>query len=633
MPNGQAQFDSDGGGAQDRDWGAILRSDNFRGLPPDEKARFLRSYVPGYKELPPQEQVKFLRQVMYPGTQEPEKPGMASELAGVAERAVSGLYKTGMQAFFNPTGLLTDTYQSVKPIATGEAYKERRKEGYGRAYAALAPPAAMATGVNLPSMEQAAREGRIAGVLAEAAVPAATVVAGAAGKEFFGPEMTEARAMRATPAMLEKGQRGMLQFLRETPGKGGAKASAMARDVDIATKSGDLPQIFRDAPITEKNARAVGEVVDKIDDYQDRLWNGMHEAPVSRHPNAPVDTQGALRESLSEIEPADRRVSSPAQIRSAETWLKQMFKPGLTVAEADAAIRRLNTEIKQPPEAWGPIGARVRMTALRQLRQRVDETLTANGEVSIREANQRWGALDHIKEKLAERYAQQWLKDANKPAIPSWMHAYAFANAHRLAIGLGARLAGMLAPGEVDAFIDAGKSYAGARVPPAQLTTSARMPIPPGRQLPGPGETTTTLYGTGERAPGGPRTTPPPLTGREATPEERGMAIVRRPDLGKQAPGGPRSMPPPPEMPPSEGAAPLARIPGHTYQEAASAGVRTPPPGYSSPASMSPIPEVEAHMAGLLRAGKISRGEIMRMTRLGVLGQGAATRIFKLAGK
>ena len=105
--------------------------------------------------------------------------------------------------------------------------------------------------------------------------------------------------------------------------------------------------------------------------------------------------------------------------------------------------------------------------------------------------------------------------------------------------------------------------------------------------------------------PGGPSTKLPPRTGYEAAnPADRGEA--------------------------------LARIPGRSYRVPPGTDIRTPPPGYSTGSTPSvtsqPVPEVEAHVAGLVRAGKLSRGEVMRMVRKGILGQGAATRIFKQAG-
>jgi hypothetical protein len=42
-------------------------------------------------------------------------------------------------------------------------------------------------------------------------------------------------------------------------------------------------------------------------------------------------------------------------------------------------------------------------------------------------------------------------------------------------------------------------------------------------------------------------------------------------------------------------------------------------------------PEVEPHLAELVQSGKLTHGEILRMSRTGVLGEGAAARIFRLA--
>jgi hypothetical protein len=72
--------------------------------------------------------------------------------------------------------------QEAKSAAATQATQQdqaRKQAGYSTGYRALAP-VAQSVGVNVPAMEQSAKEGDIAGVAAGAAVPAATLAAGEA---------------------------------------------------------------------------------------------------------------------------------------------------------------------------------------------------------------------------------------------------------------------------------------------------------------------------------------------------------------------------------------------------------------------------------------------------------------------
>lgn len=411
-----------------------------------------------------------------------DKPGFLSAVGSDIAGAVKGIAGVGVDPE-QTVKAAKGVYQNLADIVPHE--KEQKAAGRSLPYRAVAA-VGQAIGVPTRSMEESAEKGDAGGVLGHAVVPSALAAAPLIG-EGLGA-VRDSMAERAIPANIEAGKSGILRVLKPKPGAGGAAADALEKSVHTAVDEGDLPKIFRETPLKGKGAAVMGDAIDKIDAYQERLWDEGHAAPIARRPQMPVDSTPVQSRALSVIDDAIERTSTPAQVAQARRWVANAFKPGLTLENADKMIRSLNNEIKEPPEAWGPVGARVRMEALKGLRDTIDDHLEQPyqgqpGEVGVRNVNTRWGALQAIKERLGERYWSEWQKSAGASPVPSWMRAYAFAHPGGASLVMGARLTGaMFNPDDPSVFSSAAKKLAGTRIEPrptGQIGMVGRLPKGP----------------------------------------------------------------------------------------------------------------------------------------------------------
>jgi hypothetical protein len=242
------------------------------------------------------------------------------------------------------------------------------------------------------------------------------------------------------PGRIETGQARIGEALRTPPGKGGTRASAMTND--IQTVSPDLAKIQRETPMTAKGPERFVELADNIADYKDELWDSGHKAVVDRHATEPFNKQAVLQKTLSEILPED----DTAQAKLATQWANREISKMDTLANADTKVRLLNKEIRSLPEKYGPVGVRVRMAAVKALRDQIDDHLINAGEDGVRDVNRRWGALNNIETRLRERAPAEAQKAARNPIVPDWFHAYTFLHGGMPTIGAGLRLGRMFMP-------------------------------------------------------------------------------------------------------------------------------------------------------------------------------------------
>lgn len=186
---------------------------DFHQLPLIEKHKVLTKIDPDYAGLPSTEQAKALSVIHYGAPPEEDKEGFFSHAADVVGKQISGLGSTITSSVTGPidayqksraaghgvlnsflAGAGTAAEKSLDPLGVEEGvtkgtldtatggYAKRRAEGYNPVYAAAAPTLAPAVGVNLSAMEDAASKGQTKAVAAEAAVPAAEVLAGEASR-------------------------------------------------------------------------------------------------------------------------------------------------------------------------------------------------------------------------------------------------------------------------------------------------------------------------------------------------------------------------------------------------------------------------------------------------------------------
>jgi len=633
----------------------VLADPNFHSLAPSEKQKVLLRIDPNYAALPPQEQAKALDVIQY-GPQESTPGGFwrgaYDEAKGLVEGAVKSTIpsRENLYGLTGPTGPLASMQTVVNTVSNWE---RRKKEGRSVPYRLLT---GATEAVGLPTgaegEEEAAARGDAAGVLGHAAVPAALAAGGyAAGEVARNPAVRERMPWSET-SRIRTGTEKVGGALK-VPTSEEAVAAASGKSLnlgmdearDLATARDDLAKIERENPVKVKGAAGTFARAKNVFDYSTRLWKEAHEAPIKRHQwmSMDKDTLGydggeSLVNAGNAVLTPEALEADPAGGRAAQRWLKGISRPR-TLASEDQLLREINNDVQSPKaeERYGNLMLRAKSAVARQIRTDIDTGLERAGEKGIRDTNRRWAALQTVGSRMIKEGLAEAQKAGRAGPVPDWLHSYVFLHPSLEGIygsvGAGVNAYRMFQTAPSKMLARGMTMLAGTSLEPPPTFTPEYVGKQPAGLLPAPGETYTDV---GKQAPGGPAMKPPPRVGYE-TPSQT-FPLARRVDLGKQAPGGPRT-----ELPPRPGYAAanpadrgeaLARIPGREYRSPTEP-IRTPPAGYSTGSTpdvtSAPVPEVEAHMASLLRAGRISRGEIMRMVRIGVLGQGAATRIFKAA--
>jgi hypothetical protein len=223
-------------------------------------------------------------------------------------------------------------------------YKERREAGYGPIYSAAAPQVAGAVGVDLPTMEEAARVGNTPGVIAEAAVPAGEVLAGEAAHSPLGQKILRAPIdiARGTP-LTEEGRLAAAGRQALTVKKPSMSETEYAQKVNDALP--DLQRVAQDNPGVIKTPReAVGRINNRI---------GQMEEPISQHlsanPGEVVSATDYANDLHNNVDQALRNAPTKLtekEIAAAKNKVDELFNQegDQPLGEIEKIRRRLNTE-------------------------------------------------------------------------------------------------------------------------------------------------------------------------------------------------------------------------------------------------------------------------------------------------
>lgn len=288
--------------------------------------------------------------------------------------------------------------------------------------------------------------------------------------------------LRGTPEQLAtKGTQGLSEALQTPAGKGGIRAAEMDRNIQIAQS--DISKLAREQPLTAKGAERFHEMAEKIGEHQDKLWDEGHKPGIERHANAPIDQANLVSAGQAAIT-AEAADAAPAEAAAAQKWLETGINKARSLESLDKLVREINDDLrgKDVLNRYGPLQIRVRQAVVKAARGEIDRTLESFGEQGVRDINQRWGALDKIKDRLEERAVQEGRTETRKGPIPDWVHLYSFMHpgleALPVSVGAGFRIGSMLRP---DMATRLGRSYrvlgrAGLEPPP--------MPEAPPEQLP-----------------------------------------------------------------------------------------------------------------------------------------------------
>lgn len=412
---------------------------------------------PRFQRLPVADRLKVLAtfETMHrPSSSANPSPPMVSGPGGVVADAAEGAWQVleGLPAASlaalrqaSPTGL--SGLETASNIATPSPLTSRISESPKNAAISLVPGANAAIGLadliaRLAGYKPLANEtiGEAQNQIGEAAGQAAMMALMAKISDLANNQ----------PDKVSAGKNKISTALAVPGGKGGLRAAKMEEDIETAAPH--LAKISREGELTppslmdKLHGRGTPQWFDdtarNIDDYKNKLWKDSHEAPVQRHALAPFDWQKVASEADSEVLPED----DSTQARLAKSWVDREIPKLKTLKSADVKVRLLNQEIKSLPERYGPVGARVRLAALKALRGEIDNELESMGEPGVRQANKEWGALNNIQTRLQERYYQETGKAARSSPIPEWMHVYAFGHPGGVAAGIGVRLGSMFRP-------------------------------------------------------------------------------------------------------------------------------------------------------------------------------------------
>jgi hypothetical protein len=649
------------------DVGAILADDNFKQLPLNEKNKVLMRIDPNFAGLAAQERQKVLMHIGQPETQfEKDRapgqgPGFWKSVGQDVKGVLGGVLSTPGG---NPLDIAASTARGAASVTANDAI--RKHQGRSGTYRAVAGMGELA-GVNAAGMEDAADVGSKKGVLAHTVVPATMAVAPAVAKEVtpgLGEAINESRSL----GNLKGGTEDI--FRASVPGAG-SKAFDLRENVSVAAS--DLAEIQRRTPITGKGGvirpdMRLRSAADNIDSYmQDELWKKQVQPQIDRWAKAQVDTKQLKQAMLDTITATDRE-SNPAGVRAVEKWAARM-PDNDTLAGLAERRKTINAYLRDFEKSSGSEQAKAMQTkplveALkaqdRAIQQQMFAELRRRGELGIDGLERRYAALAELRDA-----ARSQMNAAESFRLLDRIGFYL--NPKNL-VGMHERLTVRPTSGRLMEQGMKQLEKTGLEPPPRPSQGPAPQ-TPTNRMLPAVGETGQggAHPALGDKAPGGPSTKLPPVRVGEsggARSEFRG----REPNLGvsstRETPGG------------------LAKVPGQKYRtqdvNVIKGGTATPEVRLRSnePSSSLPLadkwaewrskaqgivddplasqadkvaarqtikllarttrtgpaqPEVEPHLAELVRDGKLSHGEIMRMSRTGVLGEGAAARIFRLA--
>jgi hypothetical protein len=653
---------------QTPDVATVLQDDDFKQLPINEKNKVLLQIDPDYKGLPAAEQAKALKFIHYgPDPATPSKTksaatsgalGFASGISGlpesttpIADTVKSMTQKPSTLRLLDPTGgaisgvidMGRRAYGAGKEVVQGIERKDPDEIAHG-AGSVLGQGAQLLIGRKAPEAEGSGLPAR-SKILEK--VPGTEAYRTRVGTKEIGEALKIPSSPEAVSLAKAKGQ---------------ATGMDLSRDLDLVKN--DLAEIERRTPVNIKGPDGSFQRAQNTFDYARDLWERGHKEPIARHESMVLDKQHGMPYNLQdELMKAGNEILSPeakeadqAGGRAAERWLQGMNKPR-TLLSADKLLRELNSDLASPAaeDRYGNLMLRVKGAVAMKIRESIETGLEAAGEQGVRSVNMRYTALQNVATQMAEQAAGEWVKAGRAGPFPPWMRTYMFMHPSLQGItgSLGAGVSGyhMFETKPSTVLARGLKTLAKTSAKPEPIKAPDYVGQKPAGLLPRPGQTSADR-GANMPPPGGLRGATrgltevgprpkPPTTSRalitEPPPRREGLARIPGrnydPTLGTKAPGGPKTGLPPRPTPMREHSTDLARIPGRSYSNAPSAAVRIPPSGYSDPSVKgSPTPEVESHVAGLVRAGKLSRGEVMRMVRKGVLGQGAAARIFRAAG-
>jgi hypothetical protein len=305
-------------------------------------------------------------------------------------------------------------------------------------------------------------------------------------------------------------------------GKSAPEGINAASDLQLVQK--DLATIERKAPVTAKGSAGTFARAKNILDYNAQLWEDAHAAPISRNVNLPINEQNLMAAGQKAL-PAEAMENAPSGGKQAQRWLQSVAGKSRSLGSADALLREINADIEanaSSAKPYPPLVVRTKMAVAEALRKEIETTLTGAGEQGVAEANQRYGALRNIAERMIDAGLAEAKSEGKRAGItPKWFNVYTFMHTGGISEGLSVHPSAMF-PSKSSKHIGAGMSrLAGTSLepPPNPSAPQPRLPAPPDTSGPIPGAMGPSAYSW--NPPG-----PAPPSGAGA-PEVTGTATLR----------------------------------------------------------------------------------------------------------
>lgn len=312
------------------------------------------------------------------------------------EEALKSAAKT---AILGPAAPVISGLQSI--LGAKEEYSAAKERGHGTPYSAAAGVSTL-VGVSPERMEAAAAKGDTAGVLGEAAVPAAMAVAPIAG----------AKIAPALPDVLRGGWRkignpmGLASTGQELLTQGiSPRASMQNFGPALEKAAGDLKAFDAESPI-----KSVHDLNDAIPEIKQKIWSEEVEPALQRQATKSVNMKpvaDAVRGQISDemrdfdegnaakLETLATKLENARDVTSANKLLKYVNGQLESYFQKFPAARKAN--LMNNPETAGWEAARS------ELRNQFLSTLEDAGESDVRDARLRYGAMDTLQDAVERR--------------------------------------------------------------------------------------------------------------------------------------------------------------------------------------------------------------------------------------
>lgn len=323
---------------------------------------------------------------------------------------------------------VTDTIkQTVQNIPA--QYKSEKEAGYSAPYRALAPVAS-AIGVNVPGMEESAKEGDVSGVVGHAAaVPvmmAATAGlakgAGAAGEAVAGVGKSPVPAVLPETGGLPEGAiSGAEKVFRAAAPTGGDPGFRS----NVYAAAGDLAEVGRTLNLDEAKGGIINPdlrfraTVNALNDHLQGMYENERAPQIARNADAPVQLN-LDADAKSGLQYLSRRAGE-ADSRSLAASVTA--NPTTSLANVDQLARVVNQELlgyesMTPAERAASAATNQRLAGLkaldRQLGDALNTTLEQRGETGVLDYERRYAAVSQVRDRLQQ---QMNAVELNQPGV------------------------------------------------------------------------------------------------------------------------------------------------------------------------------------------------------------------------